>query len=90
MEKKSIYKFSAEELKKINAILPKGYKFITVDEFQKKESQRVVPKRRPPQPQPLQVITEPVYQPLPKVKIEKEEEYQPEIKIAIPPVSLPV
>ncbi len=57
MEKKSIYKFSAEELKKINAILPKGYKFVTIDEFQKKESQRVVPKRRPPQPQPLQVIT---------------------------------
>ena len=36
MESGQKFKYSIEDLKKINAILPKGYKFVTREEILKK------------------------------------------------------
>jgi hypothetical protein len=76
MEKIQTFKFSTEELKKINVLVPKGYKFVTRDELNKKETQKSIPKRKTPQPL-ASAMSESVTPPLPKVKIEKEDEYQP-------------
>lgn len=75
MSNQQTFRFSTEELKKINILLPKGFKFITREELQKKETQRPVPKKRTPPPPPPtlpSVFPESVTPPVVKVKIEKE------------------
>ena len=76
MDKIQPFKFSTEELKKINFLVPKGSKFVTRDELNKIETQKSIPKRKTPQPL-ASAMSESVTPPLPKVKIENEDEYQP-------------
>lgn len=40
------FKFSLEELKKINILLPKGFKFVTREESQRKDTQRAAPRKK--------------------------------------------
>lgn len=69
MEEKQKFKFSAEEIKKINVLLPKGYKFVTEDELNKKSVQKRGPKKRTNLSQVLSGgISESVTPPLPKSK----------------------
>ena len=94
MESNLSFKFSGDELKKINVMLPRGYKFVTREELSKQKTQKVAVKKKLPPPPPLPVKIEAASEPAPivvppqiqpKVKIEKEDIYVPENKKSIPP-----
>lgn len=68
MHDQHTFKFSPEELKKINALLPKGFKFITREELIKKETQRPIQKRKAPVPSIPSIFAEPVNVPVAPVK----------------------
>ena len=102
-QQRNSFKFSGDELRKINLMLPRGYKFVTRDELQKKELQKtVLPKKKasmqvyipaPPKevPPPSAVIEELRAASMP---IKKEEpSNEPAIKFfppPPPPVQVPV
>lgn len=65
MESSQTFRFSTEELKKINAILPKGFKFIQREELLKREVQKPVVRRKGP----ASFSSEGITPPQPKVKI---------------------
>lgn len=46
MEKVHVYKFSTDEVKKLNHMMPKGYKLIFKEEFSKKDQPQKQPKRK--------------------------------------------
>jgi hypothetical protein len=45
MEKQSTFKFSNEELKKLNYLMPKGYKFVLREEIIKKDVPKAIRKK---------------------------------------------
>lgn len=45
MEKLALFKFSAEELRKINILLPKGYKFVPREDIVKKKINKIEKKK---------------------------------------------
>lgn len=91
MEKRVSFKFSTEELRKINLLLPRGYKFVTKDDLERKDAQKALKKKVAPPPPPPEVIAPP---PPPKprpdrVEKVKEEEYEPKRKY-LPPTPPPL
>ena len=82
------FRFSNDELKKINNLLPKGYKFITREEFLKKQVPKVIPKKKVAPPPAFIVPNETLPLP-PKPKHQKIEEYQPPQKKAVVPTLIP-
>ena len=53
MEKITTFKLSSEEVRKLNHLLPKGYKFVQRDEIVKKDMPKAL--KRPKAP-PLQLL----------------------------------
>lgn len=70
MESGNTFKFSNEEVKKMNYLLPKGYKFVQRDEIEKKQSQKTIKKKIIPPP--VQTFT-PAPQIKPRIEKVKEE-----------------
>lgn len=52
MDNKHTFRFSTDELKKINHILPKGYKFVTKEDAAKREHIKM-PKKKISIPPPV-------------------------------------
>jgi len=72
MENSEVFKLSTDELKKINSILPKGYKLITKDDLVKKGPQKFTKRK-------TQVLDQSISR-IKNTKV-KEEEYEPSINI---------
>ena len=59
MEKTTTFKLSSEEVRKLNHLLPKGYKFVQRDEIVKKDMPRAIKRTKAP-PLQLPLPTAPV------------------------------